>query len=215
MFPRPDLTAFDLPKNFPKSSIYDTPFLPQASTGFKAAVERVEICQMTSFLPADRPLPSTTAIAIATAIIAGLGGYFIGQASSIGLFSSSSTKKDRSSSGGPKKSWPNSYDVTVHPDSSDEELMTYLRGGKAGAKGRGKEVADSEDDESDSDGGDRKEAAETETLSTFDDNREECKLVLCVRTDLGMGKGTSIGYIFIYQCLSSELRQAKTCKDNG
>ncbi len=48
--------------------------------------------------------------------------------------------------------------------------MTRLKGGK--------EVRDSEDEEEE--GGE---------LKAFEGNREECKLVLVVRTDLGMGKG--------------------------
>ncbi|MCJ1253416.1 hypothetical protein MMC24_001227 [Lignoscripta atroalba] len=115
----------------------------------------------------DRPPPSTAAIAIATAILAALGGYFIGQASSLGLFSGG---KPGSKS---KSSWPNSYDVTIHPDSSDEELMKGLRGG------REEEEEDEDDDEE-----------EQGELSSFEGNKEECKLVLVVRMDLGMGKGT-------------------------
>lgn len=119
--------------------------------------------QMTT--PVDHPPPSTAAIAIATAILAALGGYFIGQGASLGLFSS------KSSSG--KKSWPNSYDVTVHPDSSDEELMKSLKGEV--------EEEDSEEDEA--------ELVEPGKLASFEGNKEECKLVLVVRTDLGMTKG--------------------------
>lgn len=143
---------------------------------------------MNSLIPPDRPLPSTTAVAIATAIIAGVGGYFIGQASSIGLFSSSNTPAASKSNKPPKESWPNSYDVTIHPDSSDEELMTHLQGGKGkGEDGRTKEVADSEDDGSSED--EDEDAVAVGDLSEFKGNTEECKLVLCVRTDLGMGKG--------------------------
>lgn len=111
----------------------------------------------------DHPPPSTAAIILATAIIAALGGYFIGQGASLGLFSSNSKFG--------KKSWPNSYDVTVHPDSSDEELMKSLKG----------EEEDSEEDEA--------ELVEPGRLASFEGSREECKLVLVVRTDLGMGKG--------------------------
>ena len=111
---------------------------------------------------ADRPPPSTAAIAIATAIIAALGGYLLGQGSSLGLFSSASSKK----------SWPNSYDVTIHPDSSDEELMKTLRPEKAEISS---EASDDEEEQGE--------------LKSFDGDKEECKLVLVVRTDLGMGKG--------------------------
>ena len=117
--------------------------------------------------PVDRIPPSTAAIAIATAIIAALGGYFIGQGASLGIFSG------KTSSG--KKSWPNSYDVTVHPDSSDEELMESLKGGQQ----------ENEEGSVEDEG----ELVESGKLASFEGNKEECKLVLVVRTDLGMGKG--------------------------
>ena len=93
----------------------------------------------------DRIPPSTTAYVVATAIIAGVTGYFLGQGSSLGLFSSQE-----------KEGWPNSYNVKVHRDSSDEEE---------------EEESDSEDE------GDGSE------LANFDKNAEEVKLVLVVRTD--------------------------------
>ena len=54
-------------------------------------------------------------------------------------------------------------------------------------------VCDSEDEESDGyDGdGDGNGDAGAE-MNSFENSREECKLVLVVRTDLGMGKGTFI-----------------------
>ena len=109
----------------------------------------------------DRPPPTTAAIVIATAILAGVAGFFIGQGSSLGLFLSSSSSASRSE---PRKSWPNSYDVKVHADSSDD----------------GGEDAEAEDDDDNGDDGE---------LATFEDNTDEVKLVLVVRTDLGMGKG--------------------------
>lgn len=119
-----------------------------------------------SSLP-DHPPPSTAAIVLTTAILSALGGYFIGQGASIGLFSRSSPKK---------KSWPNSYDVTIHPDSSDEEVIESLQ--MEGVDSSAGEDSGSEPDN------------EKGELSTFDGNKEECKLVLAVRTDLGMTKGT-------------------------
>jgi len=92
----------------------------------------------------DRSPPTTAAIAIATAIIAGLGGFFLGQASSLGVV------------GGGKKS----ADGRPAEDSSDEE-------------------DDKEEDTED----------EKQTLRDFSSVNEECKLVLVVRTDLGMTKG--------------------------
>ncbi|KAL4909079.1 hypothetical protein BDW74DRAFT_145925 [Aspergillus multicolor] len=104
----------------------------------------------------DRVAPSTTTYVVATAIVAGITGYFIGQGASLGLFS---TKE--------KEGWPNSYNVKPHRGSSDEE-------------------DDGEDDdieESDEEEGDGSE------LANFENNTEEVKLVLVVRTDLGMTKG--------------------------
>ncbi|PYI22537.1 PTH2-domain-containing protein [Aspergillus violaceofuscus CBS 115571] len=102
-----------------------------------------------------RAAPSTTAYVVATAILAGITGYFIGQGSSLGLFSNKE-----------KEGWPNSYNVKVHRDSSDEEFEE-----------------EEEDDEDSEDEGDGSE------LASFDNTAEEVKLVLVVRTDLGMTKG--------------------------
>ena len=98
--------------------------------------------------------PTTTSYVIATAILAGVTGYFVGQGSSLRLFSSNE-----------KEGWPNSYNVKVHRDSSDEEF-------------------DEEEEEEDS------EEEEQGELANFDNNNEEVKLVLVIRTDLGMTKGT-------------------------
>ena len=63
--------------------------------------------------------------------------------------------------------------------------MTRLRGKKkvkdSGDEGSG---SGSESEGSDGDG------EEGDGLEAFEGSREECKLVLVVRTDLGMGKGT-------------------------
>ncbi|MCJ1433116.1 hypothetical protein MMC27_002475 [Xylographa pallens] len=125
--------------------------------------------------PSEPSPPSAAAIALATGILCGIGGYFLGQGASLGLFRRRSSSSSKAASA--KRSWPNSYDVTVHPDSSDEELMKSLRGE---AHPRAEEESDADSD-SDSD-------AQGE-LQSFEDNKEECKLVLVVRTDLGMGKG--------------------------
>lgn len=64
---------------------------------------------MAAPVPIDRLPPTTTAYVIATAIIAGVTGYFIGQGASLNLF------KEKN------EGWPNSYNVKVHSHSSDEE----------------------------------------------------------------------------------------------
>lgn len=106
-------------------------------------------------VPLDRIPPTTTAYVIATAIIAGVTGYFIGQGASLNLFS---TRE--------KEGWPNSYNVRVHRNSSDEE-----------------------DDSGEED--EVEEGGNGEELDSFKDNVDEVKLVLVVRMDLGMTKGMS------------------------
>lgn len=109
---------------------------------------------MTTNLP-----PTTAACVIATAIVAGVTGYFIGQGASLGLFSSSSSSSKQNKHAAPK--------ITPHDgDASDEEEEEYDESGS--------------ESESDADGGE---------LASFKDNSEEVKLVLVVRTDLGMTKG--------------------------
>lgn len=130
---------------------------------------------------ADSPSPSTAASVVAVGLVALTAGYFIGQGSYIGLFGSSGNPAP--ASGKAKKSWPNSYDVTIHPDSSDEELMAQQRAG-AGAR------AQAEDSESENEG-------DGMELKSFANTGEEVKLVLAVRTDLGMGKGRNMQWILV------------------
>ena len=133
--------------------------------------------------PIDRTPPSGLSAILATAILAAVGGYFIGQGISLGIFSPRSRRAGKKST---KKSWPNSYDVTVHPDSSDEELMENLKGAEG-----------TSDEEVDDDGEDQDiHVEESGGLEEFNGNKEECKLVLVVRTDLGMGKGASLQIFF-------------------
>ncbi|CAN9229546.1 unnamed protein product [Alternaria alternata] len=93
---------------------------------------------------ADTPQqPSTANIAAACAILAGVTGYFLGQAKSLGLFGGSPVSQ---------------------PTNSEKE-----------------EAEDSEDESSDED--------DDSTPAEFPGHNEECKMVLVVRTDLGMTKG--------------------------
>lgn len=138
---------------------------------------------MASPTKADRPSPSTTSIIVATAILAVALGYFIGQGTSLGIFGSTKPA-GKSKSKKPKTSWPNSYDVTIHPDSSDEEAFKQIRGADLGIESE-ESSADSSDDKEE-----EVELGQNQgDLNMFEGNREECKLVLVVRTDLGMGKG--------------------------
>ena len=94
-------------------------------------------------VPAAGP-PSAAAIAIGTAIISVVTGYYIGQARSIGLFGSTATPE------------PFPDDENDNDDDEDSDV--------SGEDGRAH-------------------------LLPFSGNTEEGKLVLVVRTDLGMTKG--------------------------
>ncbi|KAL1969546.1 hypothetical protein VTN77DRAFT_8984 [Rasamsonia byssochlamydoides] len=106
----------------------------------------------------DRIPPSTASYVIATAIIAGVTGFFIGQGAALGLFSSSAAK---SRQGNRRLRISN---VTGQSDEENEEDWE----------------SEEEEEEDEGDAGE---------LATFEGNTDEVKLVLVVRTDLGMGKG--------------------------
>ncbi|KAH7399212.1 peptidyl-tRNA hydrolase PTH2-domain-containing protein [Phaeosphaeria sp. MPI-PUGE-AT-0046c] len=91
--------------------------------------------------------PSTANIAMACAILAGVTGYMLGQAKSLGLF------------GGSPVSTPPERKEKAHEDSD----------------GSGEDESDESDDDT--------------APADFKGNNEECKMVLVVRTDLGMTKG--------------------------
>ena len=114
---------------------------------------------------------TTTAYVIAAAIISGVTGYFIGQGSSLGLFSSSSStstpKKTKTATKTRSKVAQQQHN---DGDASDEEE-------EEGSEKE--EEEDYSDDEDEEDG----------ELASFSGNTEEVKLVLVVRTDLGMNKG--------------------------
>jgi peptidyl-tRNA hydrolase len=99
-------------------------------------------------------MPTTASYVFATAILAGVIGYFAGQGASLGLFSSSPATTGRSTS---KRATKENHET------KEEDL-------------------DSEDEESEEEG-------DGTELATFEGNNDEVKLVLVVRTDLGMGKG--------------------------
>jgi len=106
----------------------------------------------------DRGPPSAAAIAIGSAIVAGITGYFLGQASSIGLFGKTDTRAPAARL--------TQRDGLAKPDDAETE---------------------SEDDDGEED--DDSDVQDLGELQTFPGNTEECKLVLVVRSDLGMTKG--------------------------
>ncbi|KAL8945573.1 MAG: hypothetical protein Q9222_007898 [Ikaeria aurantiellina] len=157
----------------------------------------------------DRPPPSTLSLVVGTAILALTLGYFIGQGSSLGIFSNNTSPNNKAPSSSSKnitttkKSWPNSYDVTIHPDSSDEEVFKQIRGADLGIESEPSSKYSTEGEDEGEELGQKQEG-----LDTFEGNKEECKLVLVVRTDLGMGKGkiaaqSSHATLACYRALSS------------
>lgn len=118
----------------------------------------------------DTAQPSIAATAIATGLLGLLAGYFLGQGSSIGLFDKTGNPDEA------KKSWPNNYAVKIHVDSSEEE-------------------SEAEEDDKRDEGFEDEEDADGKELKAFEDVKGEVKLVLAVRTDLGMGKGMCTSFL--------------------
>ena len=115
----------------------------------------------------DRPPATTAAIAMACALIAGVTGYFVGQASAIGFFGSTQQTKSSAS------------------------------------KDQVEDLESSSEDEAE---GETENGPEWENSAGSD---EECKLVLVVRTDLGMTKGMSIPLSF--NSFHISLRSVRLC----
>ena len=112
--------------------------------------------------------PSAITIALGSAIISGVFGYYLGQARSIGLFGTSSTQ-------------PTTAQVDQPSDDKSDISDADVGSGDDG------------DDDSVQDLGE---------LKSFPGNNEECKLVLVVRTDLGMGKGMWQNRCTVCDCLN-------------
>ncbi|KAL9051074.1 MAG: hypothetical protein Q9162_006247 [Coniocarpon cinnabarinum] len=118
--------------------------------------------------------PSTLALAIGFTLVGGIAGFFLGQAAAVGVFGSSGSKSRTKSR---RKS------STASGDGKNRKTSTAEADGKASAgddeaSGSETEDEDVEDSDDDQDG-----------LKGFEDEGVECKLVLVVRSDLGMTKG--------------------------
>jgi hypothetical protein len=105
--------------------------------------------------------PSAWAVAFGASVVAGLAGYFLGAASSIGVFGSTSTGK-------------------LSPKNNDDKDSQIEN-----------DSDDSEDDQE---------------FDKFENHyTEECKLVLVVRTDLGMTKGTYLDFFIFFILVNASL----------
>lgn len=126
-----------------------------------------------------RQLPTPVAMLIGTAIVAGITGYMVGIASSLGFLPIPFAPRT------PVKRGIENYDDEEESaeEDIDEGILDHAPNWANGVE------ADNRD-------GLRLRPAKTEPLPAkaksspaWEDNKEECKLVLVVRTDLGMTKG--------------------------
>lgn len=132
--------------------------------------------------------PTALAMIIGTAIISGLTGYMIGVGSSLGIFPNLFGKSEVD---GKRKARTSGYDdeeESEEEEISEEESVLDHAPNWSGNSGEGlrrrekpKEKAVKKES---------KEAVVEKKAKEVEDTGEECKLVLVVRTDLGMTKGT-------------------------
>ena len=141
--------------------------------------------------------PSTLALAIGFTIVGGITGFFLGQANSIGVFSSSKT---RSRKGKRKPAVGGDVDLTDKPVKSAEAKTSEIDADGArdesdgsGESGSGSEVEEGSDEDFDGE------------LKAFEDVKGECKMTLVVRTDLQMGKGALLHSICSLSTLASSV----------
>jgi peptidyl-tRNA hydrolase, PTH2 family len=131
---------------------------------------------------ADRAPPSSTAVIISTVILSLIAGYMLGIGSSLGLFPSPFLQSPEQRAASHKTKTSN-YDD--EEESSEEEVDGVLLDHAPNwANG---EAADMRDGLKAS----KKEAPEK---LEWENSSDECKMVLIVRTDLGMTKGPSVSY---------------------
>lgn len=121
--------------------------------------------------------PTLGAVAFATALVAGVTGYYIGMGASVGVFTF------------------NKDNATETTKKTRKEIGPMASESKNGSSETEDESSGSEDDSDEED--------EKLDLATFENNRDEVKLVLVVRTDLGMTKGLFFIYTFFLFALVS------------
>ena len=130
-----------------------------------------------------RAPPTPTAMLIATAILAGLSGYMIGIYSSLGFlpipFQASKSTDAR------RKSRTENYDDEEESSGEDideavlDHAPNWANGAEADKRDGLKAAAVKEEEVE----------VKKEAGPSWENSKEDCKLVLVVRTDLGMTKG--------------------------
>jgi hypothetical protein len=174
------LTVFSLTPYKYKKGIKTVPTLS------RGAVNRVKINISLQAIPntmADpRPLPTPVSILIGTAIIAGISGYMIGVASSLGFLPipfrpKASVKRGIENYDDEEESAEEEIDEAVIINHAPNWANGYEADTRDGLRVRRTEAAA------------QPEPAKSPASRSSQDGNEECKLVLVVRTDLGMTKG--------------------------
>jgi hypothetical protein len=144
-----------------------------------------------------RPLPTPMSILIGTAIIAGVSGYMLGMASSLGLIPNPFVARP------PVRRGIHNYDD--EEESAEEEVDEDAEGilDHAPNWANGYE-ADKRDGLRARTGASKEGGRKSTTASSsarevpgWEKSKEECKLVLVVRTDLGMTKGRIYTILFL------------------
>lgn len=134
-----------------------------------------------------RPLPTPLSIIIGTAIIAGISGYMIGIASSLGIIPNPFVSRP------PVKRGIDNYDDEEESAEEDvdegilDHAPNWANGYEADKRDGLRARAESSKE------GDKKKSKSRSSKAAppewENNSQEECKLVLVVRTDLGMTKG--------------------------
>ncbi len=126
---------------------------------------------------ADRSAPTAMAVLISTAILSLITGYMLGIGSSLGLIPNPFSQSPGASAAA-KRTKTSNYDD--EEESSEEEVDGILLDHAPNwANGEAADLRDG------------LKVVKKEAKPAWENSAEECKLVLVVRTDLGMTKGTT------------------------
>jgi peptidyl-tRNA hydrolase, PTH2 family len=134
---------------------------------------------------ADHAPPTSTAVLISTAILSLITGYMLGIGSSLGLFPKPFLQSSEARAAS-KRTKTSNYDD--EEESSEEEVDGILLDHAPNwANGEAADVRDG------------LKVAKKKEKPEWENSTEECKLVLVVRTDLGMTKGSCLSSLFPHQ----------------
>lgn len=135
-----------------------------------------------------RPLPTPLSILIGTAIIAGISGYMIGIASSLGIIPNPFVSRPPVQRG--IQNYDNEEESSEEDvDELDEGVLDHAPNWANGYEADKRDGLRARTESSKQGGKNTKSRSSKATLPEWENSQEECKLVLVVRTDLGMTKG--------------------------